>query len=70
MNYKLIFKTLGKLLLLEAILLTIPLIASILNKENIYHAYLIPIIILLAIFFLTTLIKSTNNKFYPKEGFL
>lgn len=69
MNYKLIFKTLGKLLLLEAILLTIPLIASFLNKENIYHAYLIPIIILLAIFFLTTLIKSTNNKFYPKEGF-
>lgn len=69
MNYKLIFKTLGKLLLIEAFLLIIPLITSFVYKEGIYLAYLIPICIMFAISFSLSRLSCPIYKFYQKEGF-
>lgn len=69
MNYKLIFKTLGKFLLIEALLLIIPLITSFIYKEGIYLAYLIPICIMLVISYFLSRLSCPISKFYQKEGF-
>jgi len=69
MNYRLIIKTIGKLLYIEALLLIIPLLCSFIYKEDIYLAYLIPISIMIILGFIFSKIKCENNKFYQREGF-
>ncbi len=69
MNYKIVLKTLGKLFFVEAGLLIIPLALSLINKEDIYLAYLIPILILLIIGKLLSYIKTDKTDFFAKEGF-
>lgn len=69
MNLKIILKTIGKLLHVEAVLLVIPLITSLYYKENNYYSYLIPIFILIIIGFCLQKIKADNMNFYAKEGF-
>lgn len=71
MNYKKLGKILGKIMILEGILMIAPLIVSIVYKENFNHmiAFVIPILVLIGLGFLLQLIKPTNNKLYQKEGF-
>lgn len=68
MNGKLVTKILGKIMILEGILMALPLIVSIIYDENIY-AFLIPMIILIGIGYLTQLFKPKRKGLYQKEGF-
>ena len=70
MNIKVIFKTLGRILWVEAILMLIPLIVSFIYKENTYLSFLIPIGSLALVGFLLSLIKTDRKSFYAKEGFV
>ena len=68
MNAKLVTKILGKIMILEGILMALPLIVSIIYDENIY-AFLIPMIILIGIGYLTQLLNPKRKGLYQKEGF-
>lgn len=68
MNGKLVAKILGKIMILEGILMILPLIVSIIYDEN-KLAFIIPIVVLLALGFLTQLLKPTRKGLYQKEGF-
>ena len=71
MNRKAIFHSLGQILFVEAIVLTIPLISSLIHRDNQYLSFLIPIATVLAIgLLLTLLIKNESNKIGAKEGFI
>ncbi|MCK9470429.1 MAG: TrkH family potassium uptake protein [Bacilli bacterium] len=69
MNYKLVFKTIGKLLQVEAALLVFPLIFSLFYKEKISYSFLIPIAILLLVSRGLSFLKPKETKFYAKDGF-
>lgn len=70
MNYKIIIKILGRILFLEGLLLIIPLIVSLVYKENTYLSFLIPIIFLLILGGSLSMVKTDNKNFYAKEGFV
>ncbi len=71
MNYRKIGKILGKIMILEAILMLIPLAVSFIYKESFLHklAFFIPILLLTAIGFLLQIPKPKRNNLYQKEGF-
>lgn len=70
MNYRIVFQTLGKILLVESVLLIIPLIFSVIYQENhLYIPFIITILLSLIIgsvlYFLN---KKTNNNLFAREG--
>ena len=70
MNLKMISKLVGRLLLVEAALLVLPLIVAIIYKEpskNIY-AFLITILIIVVIGILMNLPKAKFDRYYTREG--
>lgn len=69
MNYKFIFKTLGYLLLIEALLLCFPLGVALYKQENIFP-YIYTIFIIAIIGGLLSLIKVRNKSYYAKEGLM
>lgn len=71
MNYKKLGKILGKIMILEGILMIAPLIVSLIYREDIMHvlAFVIPIVSLGGIGFLLQLPKPKSETFYQKEGF-
>ena len=71
MNYKKLGKILGKIMILEGILMLAPLAVSIIYKESLIHilAFLIPIIAVTGIGFLLQIPKPKRNALYQKEGF-
>ncbi len=71
MNYRLLGKILGKIMILEAVLMLAPLAVSIVYKESFIHviAFLIPIAALAVIGFLLQLTKPKRVNLYQKEGF-
>ena len=69
MNYKLLGKFLGLVLLIEAGLLIFPLIVALIYRESI-APYLITIGILLAVSLPTRFIRPKNKRFYAKDGFV
>ncbi len=71
MNYKLLGKILGKIMILEGILMLAPLVISIVYGEPLSHklAFLIPILALGAIGALMQLPKPKRGSMYQKEGF-
>ena len=71
MNYKKLGKILGKIMILEAILMLAPLAVSLIYKEDLKHilAYVIPIVILTCLGFLMQIPKPRRNSLYQKEGF-
>ena len=56
--------------MVEAILMLIPLIATIVYKETNYWCFLIPSAILFSFGFLLSLIKNDRKTIYAKEGFV
>ncbi len=70
MNYKVVLNTLGKVFLLEAVLLLFPMIVGFCYSENSYLDYLIPMAILLAIGLPLVFIKAKDKSIYVKEGFV
>lgn len=71
MNYKYLGKILGKIMILEGILMLAPLTVALIYQESFIHilAFLIPMLILAAIGFLMQLPKPTRRSLYQKEGF-
>ncbi len=69
MNYKMVSKTVGKLLQAEALLLLLPMAVSIYFKENLIYVYGIVIAILLGVGTLMTLPKPQTRRIYAREGF-
>ena len=71
MNYKKLGKILGKIMILEAILMLAPLVVSFIYKESFIHslAFLVPIIILTFIGLGLQILKPEREQLYQKEGF-
>ena len=71
MNYKKLGKILGKIMILEGILMLAPLAVSIVYKESLRHilAFLIPIVAVSGLGFLLQIPKPRRETLYQKEGF-
>lgn len=71
MNYKTLGKILGKIMILEAVLMAAPLLVSLLYREPLRNklAFLIPMAILCLFGGLLQIPKPKRNTFYQKEGF-
>ena len=71
MNYKKLGTILGKIMILEAILMIAPLIVSFVYKESFAHklAFFVPVAILTLIGFLLQIPKPERDNLYQKEGF-
>ncbi|MBQ8409388.1 MAG: TrkH family potassium uptake protein [Clostridia bacterium] len=71
MNYKKLGKILGKIMILEAILMIAPLAVSLIYKEGIRNilAFLIPVLMLALLGFLLQIPKPRRDQLYQKEGF-
>ena len=71
MNYKKLGKILGKIMILEGILMLAPLAVSLIYKERLLNvfAFAIPIAALLLLGVLLQIPKPKRETFYQKEGF-
>ena len=71
MNYKKLGKILGKIMILEGVLMLAPLIVSLIYKEGLtsFLAFIIPISALLFFGYLLQIPKPNRETFYQKEGF-
>lgn len=70
MNYKMILKVLGDVLLCEGLILIIPFIVSIYYKDGDSNAFFISIITTLIFGLILKLIKVKDKDMYAKEGFV
>lgn len=71
MNKRLLFNTIGKILILEALFLVFPLIVALIYRESIKNilAISVTVLILLVIGFLLSIIKVKGLNFNAKDGF-
>ena len=71
MNYKKLGKILGKIMILEGILMFAPLVVSLIYKESVTHllAFIVPIVALIGIGFCLQIPKPKRETLYQKEGF-
>lgn len=71
MNYKKLGKILGKIMILEGILMLAPLAVSFIYRESWIHilSFLIPIVAVTGIGFLLQIPKPERDNLYQKEGF-
>ena len=71
MNRKMVIYLIGQMLKVEAALMALPLIVSLIYKENCYLAFLISIGVALGLgFLMTILFRPKTRVFYAKEGFV
>lgn len=70
MNYKMVLNVLGKVFLLEVILLALPMIVGFIYNESSYMAWLIPMAVLFCIGAPMSFIRVKNKAIYAKEGFV
>ena len=70
MNYSVILRTLGNMVLFEALFLTVPLVTAAIYWESAFWMYLITIAICIAVGALCLLIKSKDKNVYSKEAFV
>ncbi len=70
MNYKMVFSILGKVFLLEALLLIFPMAVGFIYNENTFSAYLFPILGLLIVGSPLSFLDSKDKNMYAKEGFV
>ena len=70
MNYRLILQTLGKILLIEALLLIFPLIVNFIYQENNLFAFSLTISILMVLGTLLIMIKPKSKAMFVREGFV
>ena len=69
MNYKMVFYLLGQMLRVEGLLMLLPLACTWIYREDTLTAFLIPIVLLVAIGTLLTFKMPKKNDIYAKEGF-
>ena len=69
MNYKMIWYIMGQIFKVEAVFMAVSLVVSLIYGENLFLAFGIPVLALLAIGHLLTLKKPAKRTFFAKEGF-
>lgn len=70
MNRRMVFNTIGRMILLESILLLLPLIVSIIYRERSTNAFIITILIAIGIGLVMSLVfRPKDHTIYAKEGF-
>ena len=71
MNLKLLGKIIGKIMVLEGILMCFPLIVCLLYQEEVRYtlSFVIPIVVLIGGGFLLQLLQPSRKGLYQKEGF-
>ena len=71
MNYRLLGKILGKIMILEGILMTLPLLIGLFYRESFLNvlAFAVPICALVGLGSLLQIPKPNRNSLYQKEGF-
>ena len=71
MNYKLLGRILGKIMVMESILMLAPLAVSLIYKEGWrnYIAFIVPIVALAVLGGIIQIPKPKRNSLYQKEGF-
>ena len=69
MNIKLILKSLGNIFKTEAILMLLPLVVSLIYKENIWYSYLIPSFVTFVLGFFLARLQPERQTLYAREGF-
>ena len=71
MNFKKVLKILGKIMILEGVLMIAPFLVTLFYKESLINkiAFIIPIAILVVGGYLLQLLKPKRNNLYQKEGF-
>lgn len=69
MNFKMIFKSLGIVLCIEAALMVPSMVVSIIYRQQDSTAFLISILVLLAVGFGMYQIKAENSNIYARDGF-
>ena len=71
MNYKKLFRILGKIMILEGILMILPFIVSLVYRESLRYiiSFIIPIVLLIGGGYLLQLLKPKREGLYQKEGF-
>lgn len=70
MNYRLILQTIGKILLIEALLLIFPLIVNFIYQEGNLFAFALTISILMVVGTLLMMVKPKNKSMFIREGFV
>ena len=70
MNYSIIIYIIGYILEIEAAFMALPLVTSLIYRETSGYAFLITIILCLALGIPMTYKKSSKKAFYTKEGFV
>ncbi len=70
MNLDVISKTLGKIMFVVAILLTLPMLVSFYYGENLFYAYLIPILVLVLLSIPMRYLTKNKAQMYAKEGYV
>lgn len=70
MNYKMVFYNLGRILLVEAALLIIPVIVALIYGDNTFISFAIAIAALTAVGLPAVHKKPENQKIYAKEGYV
>lgn len=68
LNWSMIFRIIGYVLLVESVLLLFPLIVNFIYGENDFIAYLIPIVLCLVIGYPLTLIQSKKGFIFARDG--
>lgn len=71
MNYRVVFSTLGKILVFAGLIVLIPFFVGVFSgEENVYASFLTPIATFLAVGFPMSKIKVKDNTMFAKEGFV
>ena len=70
MNYSMIRRTLGWLLIFEGAFLALPLISAVIYWENEFFVFLLTSLLCLGVGWLCTLGKGKSQTIYAKEGFV
>lgn len=70
MNYRLILQTIGKILLIEALLMVFPLIVNFIYQEENLFAFALTISISMVVGTLLMMVKPKNKSMFIREGFV
>lgn len=70
MNYKMIFQNIGRILLIESVLLIIPCIIALVNRDGAAIAFIITIASLMLTGVMTTVKKPEKKNIYAKDGYV
>lgn len=70
MNYRLILQTIGKILLVEALLMVFPLVVNFIYQEENLFAFALTISISMVVGTLLMMVKPKNKSMFIREGFV